>query len=1476
MWAHSMRTTGLLVTLSVVAMLLGVGVWSVHAADPPTTVWVQVPDEEVEVNQEFDVTVWVDDVEDMQAAEISLQYDPDLVSKKGVAPGDWVPEEDGAFNILKQEPGHVVFAVSLLGDDEGISGDYQLITVTFQVVAVGQLELDDEAVGVKMLDSDDEEIDYAFEDATVDLTGKELVINVDGEGTPKPAAGTHYYPSDAEVAVSATPDDCWKFIEWTGDIGTVDNPDSAVTTILMDDDYEITAVFAETFELTFVVTDEYDDPLEGATVELEDVGVKDTDADGQVVFEKMLPDEYTYTVSKTGYDTVSDSVDIVDDDVIEEVTLYSTRYDVTFVVRDEDAVPLEGATVDLADVDTKETDAEGEAVFADALPDAYDYTVSKRGYVPVSDAVQITDDDVTEDVTLQPQTELWVAETGDDEGAGTIDDPFASIGHAIDEARFIDDDTDLPSGDELTIYVMPGTYEKSIEMDVEGLTLQAVHDVDPDAGTYEMTDATDEEMEADDLAVILGKALDYAVDVSADGTSLRGFVVERPSSHSHTVIVCADDVVIANNWVIGSDDDVGIMVTDHERLTDNDPEVISGVAVIDNRVEGFVKGAESFGVRVIPFECEIDDLRIEGNTLSENSYGLALQEGVPAGRIDVDTLQVEGNSLLENNVGVEVGLSDAEVLALEDGEVGIEETDIATELEVNDRILADNTFISNLVHVRDATTDADLVPVLEDNLFPDDKAVVTDAHTIEDVAYREDIIQLNWEDTDDADILDDENAEFNVHQNHEFAAEVTASLGTDVEMKDGDIRNIVAADRIRFQIALLEMGEEVAVAVADPVTDEEATIQAVDAPEDFEAIFDEVHGIWWYGYEGDAYTFTDGPFTQEFAVTLHEDGQFEGAVSAQRKADGHYIASNQLGAALNVAPTFDLTFQVQDEEDDPLEGAEIEVDGVGTETTDADGNAVFADLIPGTYEYTVSKDGYVTVTDEVEVADEDVTEKVTLAVAEHTLTMQDPDGDGEVTPDVGDHVYEHGTVVDLIADPASGWEFDEWIGDVDDPDSAETTITMEQDEEVQAVFSEEPDPDPPPPPPPTEYDLTIEIEGEGSVDPELGTYTYEEGTEVTIEATPDAAGYIFGYWRVDGEEVDVDPPPLTIDVTMDDDKTVTAVFVEPPLVLPYVGETFDPDVGGTLSVEDMFDLNVPAGAIDNEAEIGVEVLTVPDPDEVCQPEGPVDEVMFEISALEWDNDEEQPLQEFAEDVEVTLQWEEDLDTEDAERIHILYHHELLDMWIPLPTDVDVDAQTATAEIGRPMTLVMCPIDKLIDIQGHWGERYILLLSEFGAISGYPDFTFRPDELVNREEFARILVDSAGIEVPETIRMLPLLMEDVDEVSDWAQPYVEAALRERLIAGYDDDTFRPHESVTRAQVATMLSRALGLTPVGEPPFADADEIPDWAARQVAALSELDIIRGYLVDEEYYFRPDEVTTRAEATAFLTRYLEERLRR
>ena len=73
----------------------------------------------------------------------------------------------------------------------------------------------------------------------------------------------------------------------------------------------------------------------------------------------------------------------------------------------------------------------------------------------------------------------------------------------------------------------------------------------------------------------------------------------------------------------------------------------------------------------------------------------------------------------------------------------------------------------------------------------------------------------------------------------------------------------------------------------------------------------------------------------------------------------------------------------------------------------------------------------------------------------YTLTMA-VNGTGAIDPGVGDYTYDPGTVVNIAATAGSGWQFINWSGDVADPFSAATTVTIDSSKTVTANFSQIP------------------------------------------------------------------------------------------------------------------------------------------------------------------------------------------------------------------------------------------------------------------------------------------------------------------------------------------------------------------------------------------------------------------------------------
>jgi LysM repeat protein len=109
-----------------------------------------------------------------------------------------------------------------------------------------------------------------------------------------------------------------------------------------------------------------------------------------------------------------------------------------------------------------------------------------------------------------------------------------------------------------------------------------------------------------------------------------------------------------------------------------------------------------------------------------------------------------------------------------------------------------------------------------------------------------------------------------------------------------------------------------------------------------------------------------------------------------------------------------------------------------------------------------------------------------------------------------------------------------------------------------------------------------------------------------------------------------------------------------------------------------------------------------------------------------------------------------------------------------------------------------------DTSGHWAQEYISTAGLAGIVNGYTDNTFRPNDLVTREQMAAMIVKAAGL-APKTGAAQ---FADSSSISDWALNAVMAATENGVMKGYPDNTFKPQGNTTRAEAVTAILNALG--------------------------------------------------------------------
>lgn len=164
---------------------------------------------------------------------------------------------------------------------------------------------------------------------------------------------------------------------------------------------------------------------------------------------------------------------------------------------------------------------------------------------------------------------------------------------------------------------------------------------------------------------------------------------------------------------------------------------------------------------------------------------------------------------------------------------------------------------------------------------------------------------------------------------------------------------------------------------------------------------------------------------------------------------------------------------------------------------------------------------------------------------------------------------------------------------------------------------------------------------------------------------------------------------------------------------------------------------------------------------------------------------------------------------------------------------------------------------------------IVKMTEAGVVGGYEDGTFRPDGQLTRAEFVKIV--NGVFHYQETGEAITAF-DDIDGY--WAQGQIEIAQQNGYIGGVGyiegigKHCFAPDATLTREQVAVILSRILKLENVFQMNLVVQDAVSDWAKADV----EKAIVCGvFALEDNNTFRATEPITRAEVCQALAPYTQ-----
>ena len=157
-------------------------------------------------------------------------------------------------------------------------------------------------------------------------------------------------------------------------------------------------------------------------------------------------------------------------------------------------------------------------------------------------------------------------------------------------------------------------------------------------------------------------------------------------------------------------------------------------------------------------------------------------------------------------------------------------------------------------------------------------------------------------------------------------------------------------------------------------------------------------------------------------------------------------------------------------------------------------------------------------------------------------------------------------------------------------------------------------------------------------------------------------------------------------------------------------------------------------------------------------------------------------------------------------------------------------------------------------------REIVYLTSNGYINGYEDGTFKPSQNLSRSHAAVLISRALNLDLSN---VTDPGFTDVPKTHPYYKE-IAAVANARIVGGKENNQYDPQGTLTRAQMAAILTNAYKLTGTSAISFSDV-KTSYWAHQAISTLTYNKITTGY---EDGTFKPSLPVTRMHFSVFLYR--------